>query len=106
MNPLKLGYRDSRAADNAIAMVNYGSNLIVGSSDDLRIGGLTNDAADGRRVAGQRVDVDLRPHVPDSGSGVTSARHQDVDGRVQGQAVNRGQVTVVVTDDLQVVSSR
>ena len=78
------------------------SHLIVGAGDDLRIRGLTNNAADGRGVAGQCVDVDLGPHVPDSGGGVSSARHQDVDGGVQGHAVNRRQVTVVVTNDLKV----
>ena len=75
-------------------------HLIVGACDDLRIGGLTDDAADGRGVARQGVNVYLGSHVPNSCSGVTTAADENVDCRVKGKTVDGAQVTVVMTHNL------
>jgi len=39
----------------------------------LRVGGLADDAADGRRVPRQGVDVDFGPHIPHSGGRIAAA---------------------------------
>ena len=75
-------------------------HLIVGACDDLRIGGLTDDAADGGGVARQGMNVYLGSHVPNSCSGVTTAADENVDCRVKGKTVDGAQVTVVMTHNL------
>ena len=71
--------------------------------DDLGVGGLADDGADGVGVAGQGVDVDLAPHVPDPGGGVPAARHEHVQRGVEGQVIDGREVAVVVPDHLVVL---
>lgn len=54
-------------------------------------------------MAGKRVDVGLRPHIPDPRRSVPAGRHQHVYGRVQGDRVHGGQVAVVVSDHFVVL---
>ena len=51
-------------------------------------------------VSSEGVDAGLCPHVPHAGRGVPASSQEDVDGRVEGHAVDTTQVTVVVTDHL------
>ena len=66
----------------------------------LGISRLREDAADGVVVAGEAVHLHLRPHVPDAADAVAPACHQDVQRRVQCQAVHAAQVPMVVPDHL------
>ncbi len=52
-------------------------------------------------MTGQRVDVDLGPHVPHARRRVAAAADQNVDGRVQGEAVDGRKVAVIVSDNLE-----
>ena len=69
----------------------------------LRFRCLANGRPDRGRVPRQRVDIDLGPHVPDAGGGVPAGADQDVDGGVEGEGVDGGQVAVVVPDNLVVL---
>ena len=52
-------------------------------------------------VSTEGVDAGFCPHVPHASRGVPASSQEDVDGRVEGHAVDTTQVTVVVTDHLQ-----
>ena len=73
---------------------------VQAAGDDLGVGGLGQDGADGAAVAAEHVDVAARAHVPDAHDAVAPARAQDVEGRVQAQRVHARQVPVVVPDHL------
>merc|ERR1719186_1400047 len=70
---------------------------VITGGDHLRVGALALDGADRVGVSRQSVDVDLGPHVPDSGRGVAATRHENVQSGVKGQVIHGGQVAVVVT---------
>jgi hypothetical protein len=62
---------------------------------------LRHHARDGVGVPAEREHLHLGAHVPHAAGGVAAASHDEVQGRVQRQAVHARQVPVVVADHLQ-----
>ena len=66
----------------------------------LRIGSLCENISHGVGVSRESVDAGLGPHVPDSSSGVSPSSEQDINGGMEGHAVDPAQMAVVVANHL------
>jgi len=76
---------------------------VHGTGEDLWVDSLASNGGYRVGVTSEDVDLGLGTYVPDSGSGVSASGDKDVEGGVDGQAVDTGEVTVVVSDDLVVL---
>ena len=85
-------------------MTGPGLGLPGGTQTDLGVSSLGQQGCHGVIMAGEHMNIDLRPDVPHPHRRVTSPSHKHVDGWVKRETENSTEMPVVVPDDLHVRS--
>ena len=74
--------------------------MVLVQTTNLWVSCLCDDVGYSISVSTQCMYTSLGPHVPDPGCGVSTSSHQDVNGRVEGHAVNGTEMAMVMSDHL------
>lgn len=72
----------------------------------LRFGILGDDTKDGALVSSQSRNVGLGTNIPYTTHTITTSRKEDIQGRMQSQAIDTIQVFIVASNDLGISKER